>query len=116
MPRTKSTSSRRHRKTLKLAKGFKQSRSRRHKVAKEAVLHAGKYAYVGRKLKKRDLKSLWITRIAAAVKLQDLSYSKFISGLKKSNIEIDRKILSDIAVRDTNAFNQIVEKVKESLN
>lgn len=114
MPRVKSPSAIRHRKVLKATKGFKQARRTRVKAAKEALLHAGKYAYIGRKLKKRDLRSLWITRITAGVRSQDLSYSKFISGLKKANIALDRKILSDIAVRDNQTFNKIVEMVKTS--
>lgn len=107
--RVKSPSARRHRKILKAAKGFKQARRTRIQTAKEAVLHAGAYAYHGRKLKKRDLRSLWITRVNAAVRENGLSYSKFIAGLKKSKIEIDRKILSELAVKDLNAFNSVVE-------
>lgn len=109
MARVKSTSARRHRKVLARAKGFKQSRRRRIQTAKEAVVHAGAYAYHGRKLKKRDLRSLWITRISAAVKAQGVSYSKFIAGLKKEKIEIDRKIMSDLVVNDPSAFKEIVE-------
>lgn len=114
MPRAKSVSARKHRKILKAAKGFKHAAGKRVKPAKEALLHAGKYAYVSRRLKKRDLRSLWITRISAATKKHDLSYSRFIKGLKDSNIEIDRKILADLAVNDTNAFDAVVSKVKES--
>lgn len=110
--RVKSPSARRHRKILKAAKGFKQARRTRIQTAKEAVLHAGAYAYHGRKLKKRDLRSLWIVRINAAVKSQGLSYSKFIASLKKEKIEIDRKILSDIAVSDPDTFKEIVSAVK----
>jgi len=112
MPRSKSIASRKHRVIKKKAKGFKQSRRVRVKNAKEALLHQGKYAYVGRKLKKRDLKKLWITRIGAASKLNDLSYSRFIAALKQANIEIDRKMLAELAVKDEAAFNQIVEKAK----
>lgn len=114
MPRAKSVAARKHRKILKAAKGFKHAAGKRVKPAKEALLHAGKYAYVSRRLKKRDLRSLWITRIGAATKQHDLSYSKFINGLKKANIEVDRKILADIAVKDSNAFEAIVNKVKTS--
>lgn len=112
MARIKSTASRKHRKVLKQARGFRQARRRRIQTAKEAVLHAGMHAYVGRKNKKRDLRSLWITRIGAAVKTQGLSYSKFIAGLKKAKIEIDRKILSEIAIKDPATFKQIVSSVK----
>lgn len=108
--RVKSISSRRHRKILARAKGFRQARSRRIQTAKEAVLHAGAYAYHGRKLKKRDLRSLWIVRISAAVKGLGVSYSKFIAALKKEKIEIDRKILSDIATKDAETFKKIVKE------
>lgn len=109
MARVKSISARRHRKVLARAKGFKQSRRRRIQTAKEAVVHAGAYAFHGRKLKKRDLRSLWITRISAALKVQGFSYSRFIAALKKESIEIDRKILSDLVVKDPNAFKKVVE-------
>ncbi len=91
------------------AKGYRQARSRRIQTAKEAVLHAGAYAYHGRKLKKRDLRSLWIVRMNAALREVGVSYSKFIPALKKEKIEIDRKILSAIAVTDPEAFKQIVK-------
>ncbi|MEK7550487.1 MAG: 50S ribosomal protein L20 [Patescibacteria group bacterium] len=110
--RVKSISAIRHRKILKAAKGFKQARRTRIQTAKEAVLHAGAYAYSGRKLRKRDLRSLWIVRVNAAVRSQGLSYSKFIDGLKKSKIEIDRKILADIAFSDPASFKQIVSEVQ----
>jgi len=112
MARVKSTSARRHRKFLKRAKGFKQARRVRIKVAKEALLHAGQYAYHGRKLRKRDLRNLWIIRLNAAVREEGLSYSKFIASLKRSKIELDRKILADIAVNDPSTFKKIVEIVK----
>jgi len=108
--RVKSVSAIRHRKILARAKGYKQARSSRIQVAKEAVLHAGAYAYHGRKLKKRDLRRLWITRINAGVKALGTSYSKFIAGLKKEKIEIDRKILSDIAAKDVKTFEKIVKE------
>lgn len=108
--RVKSVSAIRHRKILKKAKGYKQARSRRIQVAKEAVLHAGTYAYHGRKLKKRDLRSLWITRISASVKNLGVSYSRFIAGLKKEKIEIDRKILAEIAVKDPETFKKVVKE------
>lgn len=107
--RVKSISARRHRKVLKAAKGFRQARSNRFQVAQEAVVHAGAYAFAGRKLKKRDLRSLWIARINAGVVAEGVSYSKFIAGLKKSKIEIDRKILSAIATEDINTFKEIVK-------
>lgn len=112
MPRSKSISARKHRKVLAQAKGFKHAAGKRIRPAKEALLHAGKYAYVGRKLKKRNLRSLWITRISAAAKQNEISYSTLMNGLKKANIELDRKILSDIAVHDAQTFSSIVEKVK----
>jgi len=112
MARVKSTSARRHRKFLKRAKGFKQARRVRIQTAKEALLHAGAYAYHGRKLRKRDLRSLWIIRLNAAVREEGLSYSKFIAGLKKAKIELDRKILADIAVNDPKTFREIVSQVK----
>jgi len=108
--RVKSISARRHRKILKRAKGFKQARSKRIQVAKEALVHAGAYAYHGRKLKKRDLRTLWISRINAGVKAGGISYSRFIAGLKKEKIEIDRKILSDIATSDPEIFKKIVKE------
>lgn len=110
--RVKSSRRARHKKILKAAKGFKQSRSKRYKVAKEAVMHAGQYAYVGRRLKKRDLRKLWITRLNAAVREHDLSYSKFSQALKASKVEINHKLLADIAVNDPASFSKIVSKVK----
>ncbi|MBU0572242.1 50S ribosomal protein L20 [Patescibacteria group bacterium] len=112
MPRVKSISAKRHRKVKKAAKGFKHARSRRVKTAKEALLHAGQYAFIGRKLKKRDLRSLWIKRINAAAREHDLSYSKLIAGLIKNKIELDRKILADIAVHDSATFKKIVDAIK----
>jgi large subunit ribosomal protein L20 len=112
MARVKSTSSRRHREVLKRARGFKNARSRRIQTAKEAVLHAGQYAYEGRKLRKRDLRALWIGRINAAVRKENLSYSKFINLLKKGKVEIDRKILAEIAARDAKTFSEIVKQAK----
>lgn len=107
-----SVSARRHRKILKAAKGFKQARRKRIQTAKEAVVHAGAYAYHGRKLKKRDLRSLWIIRLNAAVRTEGVTYSKFIAGLKKEKIEIDRKILADIAISDPETLKKIVDSVK----
>ncbi|HJX46176.1 MAG TPA: 50S ribosomal protein L20 [Patescibacteria group bacterium] len=113
MARVKSTSYRRHKKILKEVKGFKQARRIRIQAAKEAYLHAGSYAYHGRKLKKRDLRSLWIVRLNAAVRECGFSYSKFISMLKISKIELDRKVLSDIAITDMESFKKIVESIKK---
>jgi large subunit ribosomal protein L20 len=109
--RVKSISARRHRKMLARAKGYRQARSRRIQVAKEALVHAGAYAYHGRKLKKRDLRSLWIARINAGVRGAGVSYSKFIASLKKEKIEIDRKILAEIAASDIETFKKIVKEV-----
>lgn len=108
--RVKSVSARRHRKILKAAKGFRQARRTRIQTAKEAVLHAGAYAYHGRKLKKRDLRSLWIVRMNAALREQGVSYSKFISALKKEKIELDRKTLAEIAVFDPETFKKIIKE------
>ncbi|MDO8660795.1 MAG: 50S ribosomal protein L20 [Candidatus Woesearchaeota archaeon] len=114
MARTKTgtVKRRRHNKVLKAARGFKQARSNRYKVAKEAVLHAGQYAYEGRKNRKREMRSIWIVRLNAAVREHDMSYSRFIKGLKTANINLDRKMLSDIAIQDPQAFTEIVSKVK----
>ena len=103
---------RRHKKVLKRTKGFRMTKSRLYKVAREADLHAGQYAFVGRKLRKRDFRKLWIIRLNAAVREQGLSYSKFIAGLKKAKIELDRKILADLALSDPDTFKKIVEKAK----
>lgn len=107
-------SRRKHKKILKLTKGYLALKSRAVRVAKQAALHAGAYAYHGRKLRKRDFRSLWVTRISEAVKQHDMSYNVFINKLKKANIELDRKILSDLVVNDPNVFKQVVEKVKTS--
>ncbi|MBP6045328.1 MAG: 50S ribosomal protein L20 [Microgenomates group bacterium] len=103
---------RRHNKVLKLAKGYWQSRSSQFKKAAEAVLHAGQYAYAGRRIKRRDFRSLWIVRINAAVRPEGLSYSQFVSKLKAKNISLDRKILSQIATEYPNVFKKIVSEVK----
>jgi large subunit ribosomal protein L20 len=101
-----------HRKVLKLAKGYWMTRHKQFKKAKEAVLHAGEYAFVGRKNKKRDFRSLWIMRINAAVRPFGLTYSQFIKRLKDKKIEIDRKILAQMAVDYPKAFEKVIEKVK----
>lgn len=105
-------SRRKHNKLLKLAKGYTGTKSRLVRTAKQAVLHAGAYAFHGRKLRKRDFRSLWITRISGAVKQESISYSVFINKLKKSNIVLDRKILSELVVTDPAAFKYIVDMVK----
>lgn len=110
--RVKSIASRKHRKVKKLAKGFGQARRKRVKAAKEALVHAGAYAYHGRKLRKRDLRGLWIIRINAATRAEGMSYSRFMANLKKAKIEIDRKILADIAVNDPATFKAILSQVK----
>lgn len=89
------------------------TKSRLYKVAHEATLHAGQYAYAGRKLKKRDMRKLWIIKINAALESLGISYSQFIAGLKMANIELDRKILGDLVVSDPTTFKKIAEKVKE---
>lgn len=105
-------SRRKHKKILKLTKGYLALKSRAVRIAKQAALHAGQYAYHGRRLKKRDVRTLWITRINEAVKQEGLSYSLFIHKLKKANIELDRRILSDLVVNDPSTFKQVVESVK----
>jgi len=107
---------RKHNKWLKLAKGFCGRRSKIFKMAKLAVIHALTYSYIGRKKKKRDFRTLWNTRISSAAKSYGFSYSKFIHGLKKSNIELDRKVLSAIACEDTNAFKKLVDISKSALS
>lgn len=102
----------RHKKTLKLAKGFRGSRNRLFKTANEAVMKSLRHAYVGRKLKKRDFRQLWISRINAATRENGMNYSTFMNGLKKAGIEINRKMLSEIAISDSAAFSQLVEKAK----
>jgi large subunit ribosomal protein L20 len=96
-----------------MAKGFGQARRRRYGAANEAVMHAGQYAYEGRKHKKRDFKSLWIMRISAAVKAQGLSYSKFMAGLKKNKIELNRKILAELAVNKPEVLTEIIAEAKK---
>ena len=103
------------RKILKLAKGYFGGRSKRYRVAREAVMKAQMYAYIGRKNKKRDFRSLWIARINAACRLNGLSYSKFMFGLKKANVALNRKVLADIAVNDAKGFTALVEVAKKSL-
>lgn len=108
------TSRRKHKKVLALAKGYRGTKRRLIKVAHEAVLHAGAYAYHGRKLRKRNFRRLWISRISQAVKLEGLSYSKFINALKAKNIQLDRKILANLLLDDPNTFKQVVDKAKNN--
>lgn len=105
----------RHKKVLKQAKGYYGARSRVYRVAKQAVIKAGQYAYRDRRNKKRQFRQLWIVRINAAARQNGLSYSRFINGLKKASVEIDRKILADIAVHDSSGFAALVEKAKSSI-
>lgn len=103
---------RRHKKILKQAKGYYGARSRVFRVAKQAVIKAGQYAYRDRRQRKRQFRALWIARINAAARTHGMSYSRFINGLKKAGIEIDRKILADLAVHEKQAFGAIVEQAK----
>ncbi len=105
----------RRKKILKRAKGYWGTKSTNYKVANQAVMKSLKYAYIGRKQKKRDFRRLWITRISAACKMSDINYSRFMNGLKKAGIEINRKMLSEMAIADTAAFNALVEKAKAAL-
>lgn len=106
---------RRHKKVLKAAKGYYGARSRVFRVAKQAVIKAGQYAYRDRRVKKRNFRALWITRINAQSRVEGMSYSRLIAGLKKAQIELDRRVLADLAVHDKVAFSQIVTKAKEAL-
>lgn len=104
------------RKTLKLAKGYVGARSKKYRIANETVIRALRFAYIGRKLKKRDYRKLWIARINAAARVNGMSYSKLINGLKLSGIEINRKMLSELAINDAAAFSKLVDVAKEKLN
>ena len=117
MPRVKRgvTAKARHKKILDQAKGYYGARSRTYRVAKQAVIKAGQYAYRDRRQKKRQFRALWITRINAQARECDLSYSRLIDGLKKANIELDRKVLADMAVYDKPAFAAVAEKAKAAL-
>jgi large subunit ribosomal protein L20 len=110
------TSRRRHKKWLKLAKGFCGRRSKAFKTAKLAVIHALAYAYVGRRLRKRDMRRLWNSRISAAAKENNYSYSKLMGGLKKSNILLDRKVLAAIAADDSKTFGSLVNISREAIS
>ena len=105
----------RRNKVLRLAKGYYGSKSKLFKTAKQAVMKSGNYAYIGRKQKKRDFRRLWIARISAACKMNGINYSTFINGLKKANIDLNRKMLSEIAISDPEAFTALVEKAKAAL-
>ena len=105
----------RRKKTLKMAKGYFGAKSKRFKMAKQAVMKSGNYAYIGRKQKKRDFRRLWIARISAAVKPYGMNYSRFMNGLKKSGIEMNRKSLSELAIADAAAFGARVETAKKAL-
>ena len=117
MPRVKRgvTAHARHKKILALAKGYRGRRKNVFRIAKQAVMKAGQYAYRDRRTRKRVFRRLWIARINAASRQLGVSYSKFMAGLKKASIDIDRKVLADLAVNDPAAFSSIVEKVKAQL-
>jgi len=105
-----------HKKVLKLAKGFRGAESKQYRTANQAVMRSMQNAYIGRKLRKRDFRRLWITRISAAAKMNGMNYSTFMNGLKKAGIEMNRKMLSEIAIADPNAFAKLVETAKNALN
>lgn len=117
MPRAKSSvvSRNRHKKILKLAKGFRGSRSKLYRVANQNVMRALAFAYRDRKAKKRDFRKLWIARINAAARMNGISYSRLINGLKQAGVEVNRKILADLAVNDAPSFGQLVEVAKAKL-
>jgi len=110
------TAHRRHKKILKLAKGFKGARSKLYRPANEFVMKALRNAYIGRKLKKRDFRKLWISRINAGTRMHGMSYSKFINGLKIAGISINRKMLSEMAIHDPEGFKQLVDVAKQKIN
>lgn len=105
----------RRNKVLKLAKGYYGSKSKLFKTAKQAVMKSGQYAYIGRKQRKRDFRRLWITRISAAAKMNGINYSTFINGLKKADINLNRKMLSEIAIADPQGFAELVDKAKAAI-
>jgi large subunit ribosomal protein L20 len=106
---------RRHKKILKKAKGYYNARRKVFRAAKQAVIKAGQYAYRGRREKKREFRALWITRINAAARQHDMSYSQFMHGLQLAGVELDRKILADIAVRDADTFRRFADRAREAL-
>ena len=105
----------RRKKVLKLAKGYFGAKSKLFKTAKEAVMKSGNYAYIGRRLKKRDFRRLWITRISAAAKMNGMNYSTFMNGLNKAGVQINRKMLADIAVNDEAGFTKLADTAKKAL-
>ena len=105
----------RRKKTLKLARGYWGAKSKHFKMAREAVMKSGNYAYIGRKQRKRDFRRLWITRISAGCRVNGVNYSTFMNGLKKAGITLNRKVLSEIAIADPQAFTALVEKAKAAL-
>ena len=105
----------RRKKVLKLAKGYWGSKSRHFKMAKQAVMKSGNYAYIGRKQRKRDFRRLWITRISAGCRINGTNYSTFMNGLKKAGVTLNRKMLSEIAIADSQGFTALVEKAKAAL-
>ncbi|GIX24970.1 50S ribosomal protein L20 [Silanimonas lenta] len=109
------TARRRHKKVIAAAKGYYNARRKVFRVAKQAVTKAQQYAYIGRKRKKRDFRSLWIVRINAAARLNGLSYSRLMNGLKKANVSLDRKALADLAIHDAAAFAAVAEQAKRAL-
>ena len=109
------TARRRHKKIIGQAKGYYNARRKVFRVAKQAVTKAGQYAYIGRKQRKRQFRALWIVRINAGARMFGLSYSRLINGLKKANIDMDRKVLADLAVHDIKAFGVVAEKAKAAL-
>lgn len=118
MPRAKSSvvSRKRHKKVLKLTRGYRGAKSKLFRVANQQLLKSLTYAYRDRKARKREFRKLWITRINAATRMNGMSYSKFMHGLKNAGIEVNRKILADLAVNDEKAFNDLVELAKKNLN
>ena len=106
----------RRKRVLKLAKGYYGSKHTLFKTAKQQVMKSGNYAYRDRRQKKRDFRKLWITRISAAARLNDISYSKFMHGLKVANVDINRKMLSELAINDEQAFTQLVDQAKAAIN
>lgn len=109
------TAKARHKKVMRAAKGYYGARSRVYRVAKQAVIKAGQYAYRDRRQRKRQFRALWVIRINAAARLNGLSYSRFMNGLKKAGIELDRKVLSDIAIEDAAAFTKLADQAKTAL-
>lgn len=105
----------RRKKTLKLAKGYYGSKSKHFKMAKQQVMKSGNYAFIGRKQKKRDFRRLWITRISAACRAEGLNYSSFMNGLKKSGVELNRKMLSEMAIHDPESFSTLIETAKKAI-